>query len=323
MSNADRIDLVSMIILSYRNIEGIYDTLNSVMDQTYPAMEIIISDDGTPEFDKYSDSILNHIENMKRTNIKNVKIHTMKVNQGTVKNINSAIRMASGKYIKVLAAEDCFACKEALEKYVDYMKESAFLIAFAKMRGVTPEGEYRDELLACESDYNLLKNYTVEETKNRLFKRNFLPAPAWIAERKLFEEYGLFREDTRLIEDYPYWIYLTLHQVEFGYIDQVLVSYRLSGVSSAGSYSEMFMRDMVVIYDKYIFPYDKRFGIFQPIYNQLKKMGLNFYIAKAKWDKLSVMQKVVSGIIYSPFFVYVEFQKLHVDLKNKRTKGKR
>ena len=71
----------------------------------------------------------------------------------------------------------------------------------------------RDELLACESDYNLLKGYSVEETKNRLFKRNFLPAPAWIADKRLFEEYGLFLEDTRLIEDYPYWIsILPLHQ---------------------------------------------------------------------------------------------------------------
>lgn len=316
-------DMVSVIILSYRNTEGIYETLESVLSQKYDNIEIVISDDGTPGFSEDIGRLQSYIESNKKGNIKNIVINAIEVNGGTVKNINSAISKTKGRYIKVLSAEDRFSCDDALDKYVAFMEKSDVKIAFAKMRGVTPEGEYRYELLACESNYDLLKGYTTDDTKKRLFKRNFLPAPAWITDRKLFEENGLFPEDTRLIEDYPYWLYLSMRGVKFGYIDEVLIDYRLSGVSSGGSYGEMFMKDMIVIYDKYIFPYDKRFGIFQPIYNCLKRAGLNFYMSKARWGKMTSSQRTLAKIKYFPFFILVKCQSILINHKNKRINGKK
>lgn len=131
------------------------------------------------------------------------------------------------------------------------------------MRGITQNGEIKNELLACESDYDMLKKLNPKETANRLFKRNFLPAPAWMIRKALFERYGLFPEKSRLIEDYPYWITLSLQDVSFGYLDEVLIDYRLSGESSGGTYGKTFMNDMNIIYDNFIFPNDHRFGIFQ------------------------------------------------------------
>lgn len=39
--------LLSMIVLSYRNVSGIYDTLGSIFRQSYSDIEIIISDDAS------------------------------------------------------------------------------------------------------------------------------------------------------------------------------------------------------------------------------------------------------------------------------------
>ncbi|MFG6326301.1 MAG: glycosyltransferase [Lachnospiraceae bacterium] len=316
-------EMVSVIILSYRNTQGIYETLESVLSQKYDNIELIISDDGTPGFSEELHNIEDYIEAKKNSNIKNTVINAIEVNGGTVKNINSAIKKARGKYIKILSSEDRFSNSDALDKYVEYMENTKGVIAFGKMRGVTREGEYKYELLSCESDYKLLKSYTIEDTRNRLFKRNFLPAPAWIADRRLFEENGLFPEDTRLIEDYPYWLYLSMKGVKFDYIDEVLIDYRLSGVSSGGFYGEMFMKDMLVIYNKYIFPYDRRFGIFQPVYNCLKRGGLNFYMSAARWDKMSAGRKILAGIKYFPFFILVKFQNFMNNYKNKRIGGKK
>lgn len=310
--------LVSVIILSYKNIDGIYETLANVFRQNYDNIEVIISDDATPGFDKNVSDLKRYIDEHKTGNVKDVVINAIPVNGGTVKNINSAIRKAKGKYIKVLSAEDGFSTNDALEKYVEFMESNDYLIAFAKMRGVTAEGEYKYELLSCESNYDLLRGYTVQDVRNRLFKRNFLPAPAWIIDRKLFDENGLFPEDTRLIEDYPYWLYLSSRGVRFGYIDDVLIEYKLSGVSSGGSYGEMFMKDMFVIYDKYIFPYDKRYGILQPLYNKIKSAGLKFYMSRAVWNRLTIGQKVIAGIKYFPFFIFVKLQNVMIDMRNKR-----
>lgn len=294
-------ELVSVIILAYKNVNGIYDSLNSVFSQKYENIEVIVSDDGSPGFTEHISAIEDYCKKNAGSNVKNVLVNAIKENAGTVRNINSAIDLTTGKYIKVLSADDTFSHENAIEHYVDFMEKNDYKIAFAKLRGITPDGEYKYELLSCETDYKLLKSYSVEDTRKRLYKRNFLPAPAWIIDRSLFEENGLFIEDTRLIEDYSYWIHLTMKGVKFGYIEEFLIDYKLSGVSSAGNYSEMFMNDMLVIYDKYIFPYDRRFGIFQPIYNSLKKAGLNFYMAEAKRGKMSKKQRLLARIKYFPF----------------------
>lgn len=302
--------MVSVIVLSYKNIDGIFDTLDSIFFQDYPNIEIIISDDGSPNFGAYINKIDSYIKDKKRENITNFIINAIEKNGGTVKNVNSAIKLSSGDYIKLIAAEDMFSKADALSTMVSFLENSDFEISFAKIRGVTSDGEYKYELLSFDSDFEGLKKYTVEQTKERLYKRNFLPAPGAFFSRKLFQKYGLFPEEIRLIEDYPFWIYLCMKTVRFGYIDDVLIDCKMTGVSSAGSYSEMFMKDMFIIYDQYIFPYDKRFGIFQPIYNMLKRGGLNFYMAEAQREKMNTKQKAISRIKYLPFYILVNTQKL-------------
>jgi len=297
-------------------MEGIYPTLQSVLDQTYENIEIIFSDDGTPGFEEEIKKIDNYISCHQKGNISNVVYNAIKINGGTVKNVNSAIVLSKGRYIKGLAAEDKFSHSNVLQHYVDFMEAHGSKVVFAKMRGVTSDGQYKYKLTSCESDYERLSSYTVEQTRNRLFRRNFLPAPTKMIDAEVFSTYGLYPESTRLIEDYPYWLHLTANGVKFDYLDEITIDYMLSGISSKGSYNEIFMQDMLVIYDKYIFPYDKRFGALQPIYNALKRGGLNFYIAEAQREKMTNSQKVYSRIKYLPFWLWVSLQSALNELHN-------
>jgi Glycosyltransferases involved in cell wall biogenesis len=300
--------LVSVIILSYYNIPDIYPTLSSVLEQTYEDIEIIFSDDGTPGFTDEIENINAYISRHQKGNIKNVVFNAIKENSGTVKNLNSAIRLSHGKYVKGVSSEDKLARPDALSIYVNFMELHDSKVAFAKMRGVTPEGKYYYKLQSCDFNFELLRSYTVKQTRSRLFSRNFLPAPTWMIRSDVFKTYGLFSEKMRLIEDYPYWLYLTEKNVPFDYLDEIMMDYKLSGVSSAGSYSETFMKDMLKIYDEFIFPYDKRYGILQPLYNALKRAGLNFYMQEAKRNSMSRTQKIYARIKYLPFWIMVSFQ---------------
>lgn len=303
-------NLCSVVILSYRNLDGIYDTLDSIFIQTYPAIEVVISDDGTSEFETEKNRLEQHINDNARDNITNVVIRHASQNQGTVKNINEGIMASAGIYVKVLAAEDCLAREDALSEYVSFLDEHECEICFAKMRGVTKDGEFKDHLMACEDDYELLSSMSPPEMEERLFARNFLPAPAWCAKRSLFEKYGYFPECARLIEDYPYWLHLSHEGAAFGFIDKVLVLYKLSGVSSAGHYSEAFMTDMFAIYDRFIFPNDHRYGVLQPLYNSLKRGGLNYYMAIARWGSYSRCKKMLLRLKYAPFRLYTYVQEI-------------
>ena len=312
--------LLSFVIITYRNFDGIIDTLNSVFEQDYPRIQLVFSDDGSANYYDEIVKIKEYIKQNKTNNIEDVVYSHLEENQGTVKNINNAVSLAKGEYIKMLGGGDVLSTPAALTKYVDFLENSDYTIVFSKLIGVTEDGEYIEHLASCEEDYDMLRLMNSEELCNKLFVRNFLPAPAWCCKKELFERNGLYDESIRLIEDYPYWIKLCQNEEKIGFIDDVLIDYKLDGVSSTGSYGINFMNDMFLIYQKWIFPYDKRYKMIQPIYNKLKLMGLETYMSKAKWKNMNKMEKIMSYLKYWPFFLYIDINDMRIKLKNQKSK---
>lgn len=310
--------LVSVLILSYRNLSRVFPTLDSILAQDYPALELVFSDDASPDYAEWKPRVEEYLEKRRTEAIREIIWVSHMENVGTVRNSNDAIRASRGDYLFSIAPEDVLASRKALSHLVRCLEETGKGVCFGRLQGVTPDGRTVDHLLSCESDYDLLKSYTVEQTRNRLFSRNFLPAPAAILTRSTLEGNGLYPESIRLIEDYPYWLTLTKNGVPFAYLDEVVVQYGLSGVSSAGHYGEAFMEDMFRIYDQFIFPYDHRFGVLQGAYNLLKRHGLQFYLAKARWTKLSAGKRAWYRIRYAPFFLYTGLLDWKTALANRK-----
>ena len=308
---------VSVIILSYRNLDGVAETAGSVFLQDYPEIELIVSDDGSPDYAEKQPMLAALLETRRGPNIRQIVWISHPENVGTVKNCNDAVRTAHGEFLMTIASEDVLAGPQTLSHLVGVLEETGGDLVFGRLRGERTDGTYVDYLPSCESDYDLLKSYTVEQTRNRLFSRNFLPAPCAMKRQRLYEENGLHPESIRLIEDYPYWLTLTKNGVRFYYLDEVAVIYRLNG-SGSGYYGEAFMEDMYRIYEQFIFPYDRRYGALQGLYNQLKRWGLDYYMARARWPKMNTGQRAVVRIRYLPFFVYTGLLDRRTARKNKK-----
>lgn len=313
--------LISFIIPVYRAFDGVYRTIQSVFDQDYPRIEIIITDDGSPNYEVEIAKVRRFVDEHRSDNIVRVLYNHLEENQGTVKNVNSAYRLAEGEYIKDLSAEDTLACPDALSRYVDFLESGGYLICFSKLQGIDDQGNMVRHLASSADDYAPLREMTPLQLRDRLFARNCLPAPAWFAKKELFEKYGYYPETARLIEDYPYWIHLCAENVRIGFMDDVLVNYRLSGVSSKGQYGVQFMKDLYAIYETWIFPYDKRYGILQPVYNAIKKAGLNAYMDRAQWDEYSSLQRAWSWIRHWAFYAYIDYGSYRTKRKNEALNG--
>ncbi len=311
-------ELLSFAILTYKNFDGIIDTLDSLFSQDYPRIELIISDDGSPNYYEEIENVKEYINCNKTSNIENVIYSHLEINQGTVKNLNNSIEKCNGKYYKLLGGGDVLASTDALSKYVSFLEGNDVRIVFSKLVGITPDGSYVKHLAACEDDYDKLRELSPDELCNKLYARNFLPGPAWCAKRELFDINGMFIEKIRLIEDYPYWINLCRNKEKIGFMDDVLINYKLDGVSSTGTYSKMFMEDMFAIYENYIFPYDKRYSFLQPLYNAIKKSGLNAYMNLAKWKEYTITQKIISIIKYGLLYMYMWVNNKIYKYKNKK-----
>ncbi len=120
MNSKDK-PLVTVITLSYKKYKYIYDAIRSVLNQDYEKIQYIIADDGAINCPK--SNINDYVEKYSRENIKEFKLVTRKKNVGTVKNLNDAVRMANGKYIVHLSADDVFYSSDVVSRIVKVFEE--------------------------------------------------------------------------------------------------------------------------------------------------------------------------------------------------------
>ena len=98
-------DLISVIIPYYKNKNFIKQTVNSVINQTYTKIEIIIVYDNET-FDE-----LNYIKKIKDKDSR-IKLIINKKNIGAGKSRNKAIKISKGSFIAFLDADDIWEKKK-------------------------------------------------------------------------------------------------------------------------------------------------------------------------------------------------------------------
>ena len=106
---------VSVIIPCYNRERFIKETIESVLRQTYPNIEIITIDDGC------TDSTRRILEEFKGT----IKIleHPGRANKGQSASLNLGIRNSNGKYIALLDSDDLFAPLK-IDRQVEFLEEN-------------------------------------------------------------------------------------------------------------------------------------------------------------------------------------------------------
>jgi len=113
--------LVSVVIPTFNREKEVIDTINSVIQQTYTNLEIIIVDDASTD---------NTVALVKELIDDRIKIHVLDENSKGTKPRNTGINMASGKYIALLDSDDEWIPKK-IEKQIELAQsihEDDFLI---------------------------------------------------------------------------------------------------------------------------------------------------------------------------------------------------
>ena len=247
-------NLVSILVLSYNNLQYLNQCLDSILQQDYPYIEIIISDDFSGNFQK--DEIERYINDNKKENIVNYIISQSACNLGLVKNINNAIKLATGNYFVNIACDDVFFDYQVISSIVQFYSVTNYLVSvgFVAMfdeqlkvcLGTTPTREYIKYLYG-----NPIDCYRV------FCQGNFIPSPGMSYRRELINKYGMYDENYKLLEDYPRWLYLTRNGCSIGFLDRYVVKYRQGGISSNrdDNIAKVLMEDLALAREKEILPY--------------------------------------------------------------------
>jgi glycosyltransferase involved in cell wall biosynthesis len=278
--------LVSVIIISYKNLDYIFDTINSIIIQNYANIELIISDDGSEEFN--GKLYMDYIEKKNPGNIKNLLVHQNTKNVGTVKNINNAIKMSKGSIIKIIAADDALYDESVISSFVEFIEMKNSLVAVSKI--VTCDEDLR---IIYDIKYhqvfdNILKPLLTTGDQQQILVQlcmfSFIPAPGIFYTKKLFDQYGYFDESYQLLEDWPMWLHLVKQGCKIDYFDTISVKYR-TNVGISMTPNEIYRKDNIRCYINEIQPCLKDFSYWA------KKKIVWYNTRKWEYDKYSMLKK--------------------------------
>lgn len=110
-----RSPLVSVVIPTYNRAHLLKQSINSVLDQTFKDIEIIVVDDGSAD---------NTEQLIKDYNLSNLSYIKHEVNKGSSAARNSGIKNSKGKFIAFLDSDDIWV-KDKLEKQLNTFDNSS------------------------------------------------------------------------------------------------------------------------------------------------------------------------------------------------------
>lgn len=225
--------LVSILVISYNSVDFVTQTLESIYNQTYSNIELVISDDGSND---NSMSIIEEWLDGKVARFSSVIVQTSSSNQGIPKNINKGIKVCKGFYIKIIAADDILDSM-CIENNIKICEVYQYRIVFSNMKVFFDNDTDKYEIW----DYFANKYFFNLDSRmqNKMLSAKNVPyAPTSFIERKLLEEVDFFDESYLYMEDYPMWYKITKSGVKLNYFDVNTVFYRIHGNSLSNGSSK-------------------------------------------------------------------------------------
>lgn len=206
---------VTVICLCYNQERFVKESIRSVLNQTYPDIQLIVVDDASTD---------NSVEVIKESIAEHPQIQflTLPENSGNCKAFNKALSVAEGEYIIDLAADDVLL-PDRVEKGVMALTQAgdSFGINFTDADWIAEDGSH----LYRHSDR--FPHDTIPEGNiyKDLIRRFFICSPTMMFKREVIDSLGGYDEDLAY-EDFDFWI-RSSRNFNYCYTPEALVKKRM------------------------------------------------------------------------------------------------
>lgn len=200
---------VSVVIPTYNRATLISQTLDSVLAQTYKDTEVIVVDDGsTDDTSAVLSTYLGQIAVIRQAN------------QGLSGARNAGIAKAKGEFVAFLDSDDLWL-PEKLEKQITLL-ESRSELKWAYTDIIAFEHDSGQPLYMLGRTVKLHQGDVLDE----LLFDDFIASPTPLIRREVFDEVGLFSDNTVVAEDWDMWLRIAA-RYPVGLIAAPLAKYRI------------------------------------------------------------------------------------------------
>jgi len=205
--------LVSVICISFNHSRFVREALDSVVDQTYPRVELIVVDDASTDDSAavIKDWIAAHPQ---------TRFLPLHLNGGNCRAFNTGLREAKGKYVIDLSADDVLM-PDRITKGVALLESRPEAgVQFSDAELIDSAGRH----LGFHSDR--FPHGTVPQGKifSELLARYFINSPTMMMRKELLDSLGGY-DESLAYEDFDFWI-RSAKRTEYTYLPEALVRRR-------------------------------------------------------------------------------------------------
>lgn len=219
-------EVISVIIPAYNRENTIAASINSILNQTYKDIEVIVVDDGS------TDGTAAAVQSIKDSRV----IYHFQENAGACVARNTGVRLAKGEYIAFQDSDDYWH-SDKLEKQLAILQEHSPDVVFCKLCRIMPDGT-RSVMTKSIPEGFLAPNAN-------LFG---IGTQAIIGRREVFEAHQ-FDPDMPRFQDYEL-LYRIAKECSIYCLDEALVDYEI-GADSISSNSRRLIQACRLLIEKH------------------------------------------------------------------------
>jgi len=217
--------LVSVIAISYNQSRWVIEALNSIFNQDYENIELIISDDGSNDG---TPALIESWLQQHGSRFHGVQLLISATNEGICRNVAKGVAASHGSWIKVIACDDIL-CEDAISMFISQTQHDRTELVFSQITKFRTDGgqpQALGNLLTNEQEIALINQSSA--LLQAIRRENFLPAPSAFYSRRLFEAVGGIDTSFKHLDDWPLWLHMLPLIQRVSWIDKPLVLYRVS-----------------------------------------------------------------------------------------------
>ncbi|MDU1905352.1 MAG: glycosyltransferase family 2 protein [Dysgonomonas sp.] len=210
---------VSIITISYNNVQGLKKTIDSVLVQNFADYEYIVIDGGSTDgskeiLDSYSDRIDHWVSEPDR---------------GVYHAMNKGIQVAKGEYLHFLNSGDIYADKGILTGV--FSRE--YSVPLIRTVQICDYGSHKDIWTNLgEKEVSLYDMYT-----------NTMLHQATFIRKDMFQKYGLYDESLKIVSDWKFFLKTIIGGEKTIFVNIQSIIFEMEGISTNKSYGELHLKE--------------------------------------------------------------------------------
>ena len=304
--------LVSVCIPAYNHEKYIAETIESVINQDYMNLELIIINDGSKD---KTDEVIKKYEQKCQKRFVRFEYRNRE-NKGLSATLNEMVHWSKGKYFTACASDDVFLSTKVsllvglLEKLSD-----EYAVAFGNAIFIddnsneiyidvnTGELSRQEEGTKFFLDFQVLqRNCDLKSGKNfgsyeTLLIGNYLPAMSFLIKLNKIKEVGAWTSGNT-IEDWEMWLKLSKNY-KFAYIDEPVALYRWHENNTVKTMKFELIRDSIELLEN-----DRSYALDKGYENVFYSTLIDLVLQLRKYDRSIFLSNVFKYSKY-PKFVYM------------------